>query len=66
MLLNVFSVVVVNPERVANVSGPAAQRFAGWLLGSTAQGVIGEFGRVEHGQPLFLNRAQVPQEALLS
>jgi tungstate transport system substrate-binding protein len=52
-LENVFSLTLVNPERVLSVNYEDAQLFAGWLRGKEAQGVISGFGREKFGRPLF-------------
>ena len=52
-LLNVLSILPVNPSR-------AAETFVRWLLGDDAQALMGEFGRAEHGVALFLRRDQIP------
>jgi tungstate transport system substrate-binding protein len=59
-LLNVFSALPVNPRRAADVSEGGAKDFVGWLLEKDAQALIGDFGRAEHGNPLFLRRDQIP------
>ncbi len=50
---NVFSLTLVNPERVISVNYEDALLFAGWLRGKEAQGVISGFGREKFGRPLF-------------
>jgi tungstate transport system substrate-binding protein len=57
LLLNVISVLPVNPAKVAGVRGEAAAAFVGWLLGDEAQTLIAEFGVARFGQPLFFPRA---------
>ena len=59
-LLNVFSALPINPRRVADVNDGGAEAFLAWLLGGEGQTLIGEFGRTEHGVPLFLRRDQIP------
>jgi hypothetical protein len=37
-----------------------AAAFVSWLLAEDAQALIEDFGRAEHGTPLFLRRDQIP------
>ena len=57
LLLNIISVLPVNPAKVPGVCGEVAAQFVAWLLGDEAQRLIAEFGVVEYGQPLFFPRA---------
>jgi tungstate transport system substrate-binding protein len=57
LLLNIISVLPVNPAKVAGVRGEAAAAFVSWLLDDAAQRLIAEFGVEQHGQPLFYPRA---------
>jgi tungstate transport system substrate-binding protein len=57
LLLNVISVLPVNPAAVPGVRGEAAAQFVGWLLGDEAQRLISGFGVEQYGQPLFFPRA---------
>jgi tungstate transport system substrate-binding protein len=59
-LLNILSVLPVNPRRAADVNEGGAEAFVQWLLADEAQALIGEFGRAEHGVALFLRRDQIP------
>jgi len=52
-LRNVYSVIIVNPERHPGVNVEAARKFAHFLRSSTAKKVISEFGVEKFGQPLF-------------
>jgi len=53
-LLNVYSVLRVDPERFAGrVDAEGARLFADFLVGPDAQRLIGEFGRERFGRPLF-------------
>ncbi len=52
-LLNVYSAIVVNPERVRGVNLEGAVDFLTFLLSEEGQGLIGEFGAGEYGSPLF-------------
>jgi tungstate transport system substrate-binding protein len=59
-LLNVLSALPINPRRAADVNEGGAEAFLSWLLDETAQALIGDFGRAEHGISLFLPRDQIP------
>ena len=52
-LLNVYHVILVNPQRFAAVNAAGAQAFADFLLAPETQKLIGEFGRARYGQALF-------------
>lgn len=54
LLLNVYSVMQVNPERFERVNGPGAQAFADFVVSPSAQAIIGAFGADRFGQPLFV------------
>ncbi|MBI4570338.1 MAG: substrate-binding domain-containing protein [Chloroflexi bacterium] len=53
-LLNPYHVIQVNPDHVAGVRAEVAKAFAGYLLSDEAQTLIGQFGVVEYGRPLFV------------
>ncbi len=52
-LLNVYHVILVNPQRFAAVNAAGARAFADFLLATETQRLIGEFGRARYGQALF-------------
>jgi tungstate transport system substrate-binding protein len=52
-LLNVYSVMAVNPLKVSNVSFNDAIDFIKWLVSDTGQQVIDSFGVADYGQHLF-------------
>ncbi len=54
LLLNVYSVMRVNPERFDLVNGPGGQAFAEFMVSDGAQETIRDFGVEEFGQPLFI------------
>jgi tungstate transport system substrate-binding protein len=51
VLLNQYSVIVVNPERCQNVKAELAERFVDWITGDNAQKAIAEFRLM--GKELF-------------
>jgi tungstate transport system substrate-binding protein len=53
-LLNVYHVIVVNPERWPKVNVDGAREFANFLISPEGQEQIGKFGVDEFGQPLFV------------
>ncbi|CUW39263.1 putative ABC-type tungstate transport system, permease component [Magnetospirillum sp. XM-1] len=56
-LFNFIAVIRTNPERFPKANAAGAQRFADWLVGDEAQGLIAEYGRAEYGAPLFFANA---------
>jgi tungstate transport system substrate-binding protein len=52
-LLNVYHVIVVNPEKWPKVNNAGAKAFAAFMTNPDTQKVIGEFGVDKFGQPLF-------------
>lgn len=62
-LLNVYHVIVVNPDRYPNVNAAAARAFAAFITRPDIQAVIGSFGVEEFGEPLFMPDAGGPEPA---
>lgn len=62
-LLNVYHVIVVNPERHTKVNATAALAFAAFITRADIQQVIGDFGVEEFGEPLFIPDAGKPEPA---
>ncbi len=58
LLLNVYHVIVVNPERHSHVHEEAARRFRAFLLEPETQAQIGRFGVDRYGEPLFTPAAR--------
>ncbi len=52
-LLNVYHVMIVNPEKWKNVNLAGAEALAEFFISPEAQEMIGEFGVEKFGQPLF-------------
>lgn len=50
---NVYSVMLVNPEKHPNVNAEAARAFADFVTSPRGRRVIEEFGREEYGESLF-------------
>jgi tungstate transport system substrate-binding protein len=57
-LLNVYSVMAVNPSKVSNVSFNDAIDFIKWLVSDTGQQVIDNYGVADYGQHLFHSAVQ--------
>jgi len=57
-LLNVYSAMVVNPKKHPNVKSREAEMFIKFLIKPEIQKMIGEYGTVEYGLPLFIPSLQ--------
>ncbi len=64
LLLNVYSVMEVNPERFDLVNGPGGKAFADFMVSDKAQEIIRDFGVEEFDQPLFIPDADKTYEDL--
>ena len=53
-LLNVYHVIVVNPEKWPKVNVDGARAFAAFLVSAEGQELIGKFGVDKFGQSLFI------------
>lgn len=53
-LLNIYHVYVVNPEKHTGVKATQARAFVAFMVAPGTQEAIGEFGKVEFGEPLFV------------
>ena len=52
-LLNIYHVITVNPDQWQKVNYEGALAFSNFMIDSTTQQVIGQFGVEEFSQPLF-------------
>lgn len=52
-LKNVYSVIVVDPDKVEGTNVALAEEFQEWITGERAAELIAEYGKEEYGQPLF-------------
>ena len=52
-LLNVYSVMAVNPDKFGRVEHRGAEEFIHYLFSDDARRLIASFGMAEHGEPLF-------------
>jgi tungstate transport system substrate-binding protein len=53
VLLNIYHVIQVNPEKSEMINADGAKAFADFMVSSEAQEAIRTFGVSEFGQPLF-------------
>jgi len=53
VLLNIYHVIVVNPDKWPKVNVEGAKAFAAFLTSKDTQKLISEFGVAEYGAPLF-------------
>ena len=63
-LLNLYHVMVVNPDKGPHVNSDGARAFAAFMLAPETQAAIAEFGINRFGQPLFLPDADKTDEQL--
>jgi len=54
ILLNVYHAHLVNPAKHAGVKAAAGRRFIEFLVSGDVQRTIGEFGKAQFGEPLFV------------
>lgn len=52
-LKNVYSIIIVNPDKVSGTNVDNAKKFEDWMTGDHASKLIEEYGKEEYGQPLF-------------
>jgi tungstate transport system substrate-binding protein len=57
ILLNVYSVMRINPEKHPGVNSTLAKDWINYLTSSSTQKTIEEFGVVQYGEPLFFPAA---------
>ena len=63
-LLNIYHVIVVNPEKWPKVNVDGAKAFAAFLTSPETQAVIGQFGVDKFGSPLFFPDAGKDESSL--
>ena len=63
-LLNIYSVMEVNPSRFPKVNGAGGRAFADFMVSAEAQAVIKTFGVEKFGEPLFFPDAGKREEDL--
>lgn len=62
--LNVYHVMVVNPEKGAHVNVEGARAFAEFMIAPATQTTVSTFGIEKFGQPLFFPAATMTDEQL--
>ena len=60
-LLNVYHVIVVNPDKHSKVNAVGARAFAAYVVRPDVQALIADFGKDKYGQPLFFVDAGKPE-----
>ncbi|MBI4523894.1 MAG: substrate-binding domain-containing protein [Deltaproteobacteria bacterium] len=53
-LLNIYSVIEVNPNNGPRINAPGGKAFSEFMLSPKTQNIIGSFGVEKFGQPLFV------------
>ena len=61
VLLNIYHVITVNPDKWPNMNYDGAKAFADWLVSKEVQDLIANFGVDKFGQPLFFPDAGKPE-----
>ena len=61
VLLNIYHVITVNPDKWPNMNYDGAKAFADWLVSKEGQDLIANFGVDKFGQPLFFPDAGKPE-----
>lgn len=66
LLLNIYHVMQVNPEKFPNldINAVGAKAFVEFLVSPEGQKLIGEFGKDKYGEPLFFPDAGKKEEEL--
>lgn len=64
ILLNIYHVMQVNPDKNDLINGPGGQAFVEFMIDPETQEIIGEFGVEEFGEPLFFPDADKTVEEL--
>jgi tungstate transport system substrate-binding protein len=64
LLLNVYSVMQVNPDKFDLVNGAGGEAFADFMVSEKTQEIIKDFGVDEFGEPLFIPDADKTYEDL--
>ena len=64
MLLNVYSVIEVNPVKFKKINADGGKAFADFMVARATQEIIGKFGVEKFGSPLFFPDAGKKEESL--
>ena len=63
-LLNIYSVMEVNPTNGPRINAAGGKAFADFMVAPATQAVVKSFGREKYGQPLFVPVAGMKEEEL--
>jgi tungstate transport system substrate-binding protein len=64
VLLNIYHVIRVNPEKCTKANVDGALAFADFIVAADTQEIIGKFGADKYGQPLFFADAGKDENSL--
>ena len=64
MLLNVYSVIEINPAKFKKINADGGSAFADFMVSKATQDIIGKFGVEKFGSPLFFPDAGKKEESL--
>ncbi len=64
VLLNIYHVMQVNPQKFGKVNGPGGLAFVEFMVADSTQKAIASFGVKEYGEPLFVPDAGKSEEEL--
>jgi len=64
ILLNIYHVIQVNPQKSTKINADGAKAFADFMVSPEAQGMIKTFGVDKYGQPLFFPDAGKTEASL--
>lgn len=54
-LKNVYSIILINPDKVEGVNTELAKEFQDWMTSEKAAQLIDKYGVEEYGQQLFIS-----------
>ena len=54
MLLNIYHVMQVNPQKFPNINAEGGRKFVEFMISPETQRIICDFGVTLYGQPLFI------------
>ncbi len=66
VLLNIYHVIEVNPDKWPKVNAACAAAFSDFVLSAEGQKMIGEFGVAEFGEQLFVPDAGKSEDNLIT
>lgn len=66
ILLNIYHVIQVNPQKSTKINAEGARAFVGFMVSPETQQTIGKFGVDKFGQPLFFSDADKTEAELES